>query len=204
MGDYNQLDFARRHLALFEPPVLEVGSRDYGNTQDLRPLLGTDDYIGVDLEPGPGVDKVLDMTADFVSLERELGGRRFRTIFCLSVLEHCTDPFAMCDNISRLTADGGHVLISVPHVWEVHDYPSDYWRFTADAVKLLFPPSTSRGSGRRRRTETSAPACPCPTSPRWCGTSSPTGGPSGALAEPCAPSWRSGCWVPASCSPPAC
>ena len=140
MGDINQYEFARRHRDLFRGPVLEVGSKDYGNTQDLRSLLGIPEYVGIDMESGPGVDQVLDLTADFAEVDHAFGGRRFRTVFCLSVLEHVSNPFRMCDNITRLLVEHEAVVyVSVPLVWEIHAFPSDYWRFTPEAVKLLFP-----------------------------------------------------------------
>jgi hypothetical protein len=117
-----------------------VGSRDYGSTQDIRNLLkGTIDYIGVDMKAGPGVDKMLDLTWDFTEIDTILGHRRFGTIFCLSVLEHCKNPFKMADNLTRLLKDGGKIIICVPFSWKIHAYPDDYWRFTPAALRLLFP-----------------------------------------------------------------
>jgi SAM-dependent methyltransferase len=140
MGDLNQLRFIQQHLAHLRGPYLEVGSKDYGSTQDLRPLVGRDtQYVGVDLEAGPGVDVVLDLAGDFPAVDAGLGGRRFGTIFCLSVLEHCRQPFAMAENLTRLLVPGGRLCVSVPFAWKFHGYPSDYWRFTPEGVKLLFP-----------------------------------------------------------------
>ena len=137
MGDVNQLAFVRQNLAKFRPPFLEVGSKDYGSTQDLRGLVGQADYVGVDLEDGPGVDRVLDLTGDFARVDEVLDGRRFNTIFCLSVLEHCADPFAMCRNLTALLNHGGVLYVAVPFSWAFHAYPSDYWRFTPEGVKRL-------------------------------------------------------------------
>ena len=139
MGDCNQYAFAARYRDRFRGPVLEVGSRDYGSTQPLRRLFPGEEYLGVDLAPGPGVDRVLDLTHPFPELERDLGGRLFGTIFCLSVLEHCEQPFLMADNLSRLLMPGGAIYVSVPFAWKFHGYPSDYWRFTHEGVKKLFP-----------------------------------------------------------------
>lgn len=139
MGDQNQIDFTRRHSDRFRGPLLEIGSRDYGSTPNLRPLFPADEYIGVDMQAGAGVDHVLDLTQEFEVVDAALGGRRFGAVFCLSVLEHCRDPFAMCRNIEKLLAPGGVVYVSVPFAWEFHGYPSDYWRFTPEAVKVLFP-----------------------------------------------------------------
>lgn len=36
-------------------------------------------------------------------------------------------------------AQDGVVFISVPFCWKIHGYPSDYWRFTPEAIKVLFP-----------------------------------------------------------------
>jgi SAM-dependent methyltransferase len=139
MGDINQLDFIRTHRGRFNAPVLEVGSHDYGSTQNLRGLFTDADYTGIDMNPGPGVDLALDLTRPFEELDSALGGRRFGTIFCLSVLEHCDQPFVMAENMSRLLVPGGQIFVSVPFAWKFHGYPSDYWRFTHEGVKKLFP-----------------------------------------------------------------
>ena len=140
MGDRNQLLFGWRHRGLFRPPFLEIGSREEGYTVSFRDAFPATagDYLGVDSEPGPGVDVVLDLTADFSLLSRCLP-TPFATILCLSVLEHCRQPFLMAENMQRLLAPGGVLYVSVPFAWEIHHFPADYWRFTPDAVRLLFP-----------------------------------------------------------------
>ena len=140
MGDRNQLLFIGRHADSLDPPYLEVGSKDYGSTQNLREIFASrGPYVGVDLEDGPGVDVVLDLAEPPEETVRKFDGTRFGTIFCLSVLEHCRQPFAMADNLTRLLAPNGKACISVPFAWKFHGYPSDYWRFTHEGVKQLFP-----------------------------------------------------------------
>ena len=140
MGDENQLLFVQEHQQDFAGPYLEVGSRDYGTTQDLRKLFADrDKYTGADMQAGTGVDAVLDFTRDFEEINEKLGGIRFGTIFCLSVLEHCEQPFKMAENLTALMKPKGRVCLSVPFSWKIHAYPSDYWRFTPEGVKKLFP-----------------------------------------------------------------
>ncbi len=140
MGDANQLLFVKQYADRFEGPYLEVGSRDYGTTQDLRGVVdGHQSYLGVDLEGGPGVDVVMDMAGPFQAVDAGLAGGRFGTIFCLSVLEHCRQPFQMAENLTRLLRPGGLLCLSVPFAWKFHGYPSDYWRFTDEGVRTLFP-----------------------------------------------------------------
>jgi SAM-dependent methyltransferase len=140
MGDVNQLHYIQRYATHLAGPYLEVGSLDYGSTQDLRSLFGSGGvYVGVDLREGAGVDVVLDLVGDFQTIHEKLGGLRFGTIFCLSVLEHCEQPFRMAENLTRLLKPGGVLCVSVPFAWKFHGYPNDYWRFTQEGVKKLFP-----------------------------------------------------------------
>lgn len=155
MGDRNQYEFVSRRRDLLRGPLLEVGAHDYGSGQDLRRLLPGAEWIGVDLSAGPGVDVVADLTRPFEEVDAALGGRRFGTILCFSVLEHCADPFAMADHLTRLLAPAGRLFVSVPFAWEFHGYPSDYWRFTHEGVRRLFPalgfpPRTPRRARARR------------------------------------------------------
>ncbi len=139
MGDVNQFELIEELTERFEGPFLEVGARNYGSTYDLRSLFPREDYIGIDQEGGEGVDVALDCTRPFADIDRLLGNKRFGTIFCLSVLEHCAQPFLMADNMVRLLRPGGKIFVSVPFAWKFHGYPSDYWRFTHEGVKQLFP-----------------------------------------------------------------
>ena len=139
MGDINQLIFIRERAGQFDGPFLEVGSKNYGTTQDLRSLFSAEnEYIGIDMEDGPGVDIVLDITADFEQIDKKLDKKRFGTIFCLSVLEHCEDPFKMADNLTSLLKSNGQICLSVPFAWQIHGYPNDYWRFTPEGIRKLF------------------------------------------------------------------
>lgn len=140
MGDVNQRIFVEKFAERLSGPFLEVGSKDYGSTQDLRSLFaGDQEYVGVDRVEGPGVDIVADLTQDFRSVDARVQGRRFGTIFCLSVLEHCDQPFTMAENLTRLLKPDGWLCLSVPFAWQIHAYPNDYWRFTPEGVRKLFP-----------------------------------------------------------------
>jgi SAM-dependent methyltransferase len=140
MGDVNQLIFVRQHQEQLDAPFLEVGSKDYGSTQDFRSILACKgEYIGVDMADGPGVDVVLDLTRDFTEIDAKLAGRRFATIICLSVLEHCEQPFKMAENLTSLLKPKGRICVGVPFAWKIHAYPDDFWRFTPEGVRKLFP-----------------------------------------------------------------
>lgn len=139
MGDLNQIEFLKKNKRWARGPILEIGSRDYGNTPDYRTIFPGEEYLGADLSAGEGVDLVFDASADFEKIITVVGNKRFNTIICFSVLEHCADPFAMSRNLEKLLDHDGALFLSVPFSWEYHEFPQDYWRFTPSAVRLLFP-----------------------------------------------------------------
>ena len=143
MGIINDLIYVQKHADSFKGPFLEVGSKDYGNTQPIREIFSSKDtFIGVDIESGLGVDIVMDLGDALASINQTLGGLKFGTIFCMNVLEHCENPFQMADNLTNLLSSDGAICLSVPFACAFHGYPSDYWRFTHEGIKKLFPELT--------------------------------------------------------------
>lgn len=134
MGDVNQMHFLRKMVPAVDGPVLEIGSKDYGNTSSFREFYRGCQYVGVDLAPGKGVDVVADLTAGVAGLPENY----FALGICCSVLEHVHKPWIMAENITRLMRPGGRLYISVPWVWRYHPYPDDYYRFSFRAIKSLF------------------------------------------------------------------
>jgi hypothetical protein len=138
MGHINDIAFVSKYGKIIKGPILEIGSKDYGSTQDFRSLFPNLTYVGVDQEEGKGVDAVIDMTDNFSQIDKKLKRVRFKTIICLSVFEHCKNPFKLAANLCKLLDRRGVVFISVPFSWRIHGYPDDYWRFTPSGIKALF------------------------------------------------------------------
>ena len=111
--------------------TLLVGSKLYNGSFDRRNWYKN--VLGLDLLPGEGVDVVHDLH----EFPKDIG--RFGHVDCCSVLEHCERPWMVAKNIGKLLNPKGTILLSVPFAWRVHGYPSDYWRMTTEAVKVIFP-----------------------------------------------------------------
>jgi SAM-dependent methyltransferase len=137
MSDPNQWQFVLDQRQRIKGPILEVGSKDYGGStrHDFRTSFPGIPYLGVDIQPGRGVDTVCDLANPSQPLAKGV----FQTVICLSVLEHCKQPFKMAEAIDRLLAPSGLLFLSVPMVWRIHKMPDDYWRFTPSGVRALFP-----------------------------------------------------------------
>jgi len=56
---------------------------------------------------------------------------------CLVVLEHLPHPDRFLAELSRALKPGGELLLAVPLLWEVHQRPHDYFRFTRPGIALL-------------------------------------------------------------------
>ena len=108
--------------------VLEIGSRDReeggGNTRRSCESRGLR-WEGADIEPGAGVDHVLDIL-DRAQLESL--GQRWDSVLVFNLLEHVYDPIRALENTLQLVAPNGSCVVVGPCVWQIHDYPRDYWR----------------------------------------------------------------------------
>ncbi len=142
MGDIYQIEWVDSLKDRIKGPILEIGSKRYGPPPkffNYRTLFPGIDFFGTDLEPGEGVDTVVDMTLDFNRIDDLMNRKRFNTVICMSVMEHVRDIYAFATNVNKLMNEEAVILLSVPFAWGIHSYPDDYWRFTPSAVKFLFP-----------------------------------------------------------------
>lgn len=61
----------------------------------------------------------------------------FDFVVCTQVLEHVPDPGRHLSEMSRVLKPGGVLLLTLPFVWEQHEVPHDYFRFTEFGVRHL-------------------------------------------------------------------
>lgn len=115
--------------------VMEVGSLDVNGS--LRPhveALGPTTYIGIDSQPGPGVDLVVD--AAIVGKNRR---RPHDVVICTEALEHAEDWRALVSALKRLVRPGGVLLVTTRSPgFPYHPYPDDHWRFTLEDFRAIF------------------------------------------------------------------
>lgn len=135
MGDLNQLTYLKRLLPSVSGPIIEIGSKDYGNTSSFRDFYAGCEYVGIDMEPGKNVDLVVDLTKG----TGELRTSHFALGVCCSVLEHVRRPWLLAEHLTSVIRAGGALYMSVPWVWRYHPYPDDYFRFSWRGIMELFP-----------------------------------------------------------------
>ena len=126
-------DYIERHRHLLTDPVLEVGSRlpDVNATWALNRGKDNKNWIGIDIQEGCNVDMLMSMGA--LTFQDNL----FNACLCSEVLEHVENPAKALREIYRVLEKGGNVLITTMFAFPIHNYPSDYWRFTPEGLVLL-------------------------------------------------------------------
>jgi SAM-dependent methyltransferase len=61
----------------------------------------------------------------------------FDVVLCTEVLEHLPDPQRALDEIFRVLAPGGELLLTTRFLFPIHDAPHDYFRFTKYGLRHL-------------------------------------------------------------------
>ncbi len=115
-------------------PIYEIGSfRVEGQEEfaDLRPFFPGKHYIGCDMRPGLGVDRIEDVRC------LKIKSNSIGTILIFDTLEHVENVHQAMREIHRVLKPGGMAILSSVMNFPIHDYPSDYWRFTPKAFELL-------------------------------------------------------------------
>jgi hypothetical protein len=84
----------------------------------------------------PGLD--VDVVADIHSLDSVFGSQSFNFVIASSVFEHVQRPWIAAQRIANVLRPDGQVFIQSHQCFPIHGYPSDYWRFTQEALRTLF------------------------------------------------------------------
>ena len=107
--------------------IVEIGSMDVNGS--LRQFCPTGaEYIGVDFQPGPGVDEVLDNPYQLPFEDEWVD-------YCLasSVFEHSEMFWILFVEILRVLKPSGLLYMQAPSNGAYHRFPLDCWRFYPDS-----------------------------------------------------------------------
>jgi SAM-dependent methyltransferase len=125
-------------------PVFEFGSFQVEGQEgyaNLREMFVPRPYVGCDMRPGPGVDRVEDVTA--INLPDGSAG----TVLCIETFEHVFEVHKAFTEVFRLLQPGGVFVITTPLNFRIHGYPDDYWRITPNCLRRMLSPYAARVSG---------------------------------------------------------
>jgi SAM-dependent methyltransferase len=112
--------------------VADVGSGD----APFRELFSHTEYVTVDWEHSPheGAATVdLVAAADAIPVDDDT----FDACLLTQVLEHVAEPAAVLDEMARILHAGGRLYLTAPLIWELHEQPHDYYRYTSEGLRHL-------------------------------------------------------------------
>ncbi len=113
--------FIHHNLAALDAPLLDLGC----GSKPYRSLYPPGEVVGADVFDGSAVDVKLE-----VGKPLPFKDNYFANVFCSQVFEHVYDVDLLLSEAFRVTRSGGKLVLTVPFVWDLHEEPNDYLRFT--------------------------------------------------------------------------
>jgi len=126
--------FADEFTAALSGPlrIAEIGSQDVNGS--LRSIFADHEYIGFDIEAGPGVDVVL-FSPEAIAAAAD----SFDVALSANCLEHTRRPWLVVKEMARIIRPGGLVflLMPMPNAHRYHAHPIDCWRCYTEGMRGL-------------------------------------------------------------------
>lgn len=131
--------YIERKLAEFAaslPPGARILDAGAGQCQ-FRAYFPAQRYVSVDNTVGDASWDYsrLSAVADLAALP--FAGGSFSAAISVVVLEHLADPAAALAEMRRVLEAGGRCLVAVPQIWELHQPPHDFYRYTRYGLQHL-------------------------------------------------------------------
>lgn len=109
---------------------------DFGcGSKPYKHLFQVDEYVGTDIEVS-GHDhsnEHIDVYYDGKTLP--FADESFDSIFSSEVFEHIFNLPQILDELHRVLKPGGYMLVTVPFVWDEHEIPYDFARYTSFGIR---------------------------------------------------------------------
>ncbi|MEM8530684.1 MAG: class I SAM-dependent methyltransferase [Chloroflexota bacterium] len=109
--------------------LLDVGcgGRPYEN---LFPNIDT--YIGIDVNHQTG-----NPTVGSLAYPLPFASACFDTVLSNQTLEHVEEPHTAVQEMARVLKPGGHLILTAPQTWRLHEQPYDFYRYTRYGLQYL-------------------------------------------------------------------
>jgi SAM-dependent methyltransferase len=108
------------------------GSKPYAT------LFPTEKYIGMDIKVTGHKHTDSDIDVYYDGTNIPFDDEYFDSIVCFEVLEHVFNPDVFLKEAYRVLKTGGKALYTVPFIWDEHEQPYDYARYSSFGLKSLF------------------------------------------------------------------
>lgn len=112
--------------------LLDVGC----GSKPYQALFAVDAYIGLDIDSE--VSRKRGMADHYYDGNIfPFADASFDSVLCNQVLEHVFNPDMFLGEVVRVLKPGGKLLLTVPFVWDEHEQPYDYARYSSFGLRAL-------------------------------------------------------------------
>lgn len=110
---------------------LGCGSKPY------KEVFDVDEYIGVDIKVSGHDHSSSDIDIYYNGKEIPFSDNSFDHVFCSELFEHVFNIDQLFNEINRVLKDAGTFCFTCPFVWDEHEQPYDFARYTSFAINHL-------------------------------------------------------------------
>ena len=101
-------------------------------------LFSCTEYIGIDIETTEKYHEKHKTDLFYNGVDLPFENNSFDSIVCFEVLEHVFEPEKIVNEMFRVLKPGGSLLLTTPFIWNEHEIPYDYGRYSYFGLKDLF------------------------------------------------------------------
>ncbi len=132
-GLYENISILSNHI---KGDTLDVGC----GQKPYEKLFNSSRYIGLELDT---IENRKNKKADYFydGTTFPFQNNEFDSVIANEVLEHVFSPSDFLSEIYRVLKPGGMLLITVPFVWDEHEQPHDFARYTSFGLRHLLEKS---------------------------------------------------------------
>lgn len=140
----NPFYFARKNLYVairkfsteLRGSLLDIGC----GSKPYQALIAVECYRGLDIDSP--TTRMLGLADDLYDGNKfPYQNTTFDSALCNQVLEHVFNPDGFLNEINRILKPGGKLLLTVPFVWDEHEQPYDYARYSSFGLLALLEKS---------------------------------------------------------------
>ncbi len=127
-------DINKKYINKIKGNVLDIGC---GSKPYEELFVNATNYVGLDTKYSGHVHKNESVDVFYNGKVFPFENNSFDNAVCFQVLEHVDDIDLFIKEIKRVVAKNGYILFSMPFIWEEHELPFDFRRYTYYGIKNL-------------------------------------------------------------------
>jgi SAM-dependent methyltransferase len=112
--------------------VLDVGC----GCKPYRAYVPAENYVGLDID-SPFTRQVAEADLFYDGGRFPVADASFDGVLCSQVLEHVFNPAVFLAEIHRALRPGGRLLLTVPFMWDEHEQPRDFGRYSSFGLRAV-------------------------------------------------------------------